>query len=400
MPYYIGDVIQDAKNLIARTPEQFAKTGIDVRLHTKVEEIDTEKGVVRISGGEIMPYDTLVMGTGSKAFMPDIQGLDLAGVFTLKNLTDAIGIKSYIREHRCRKAIIVGAGFIAMEMSEALRKLDLETAVVYRGDRPVRRWDPEFSEMIREELVRHDVDFITHVIPTSIERGSDGAGLRMHTNNGVLEADIIVFGLGIRPNTKLAREIGLAIGDTCAVKVNFAQKTSRDEIYAVGDCCEVFNRVSGQWVYTPLGDIANKQGRIAGANIGGHAMSFAGMVGAQSFKVFALDVAVAGLSEDEARANGFHPVSTIVSGSPIARSLGKGETLRLKLIADAYSGRLLGAEAVGNGGAVSRINTLAACLWSGMGLDEIGYLDLAYSPPFGGPWDLVHIAAQSLRRKL
>jgi len=400
MPYYIGDVIQDEKRMIARTPEQFEKTGVHVKLNTRVDEIDTEKGVVRLSNNETMPYDTLVMGTGSDVFLPDIQGLDLKGVFKLKNLRDAIRIKAYIKEESCRKAIILGAGFIAMEMSETFRTLGLETKIVYRGALPVKKWSPEFSEMILEEINDNQVCFIPHRTPVAIEKGGAESPLRLITNDGEMEADIILCALGVRPNIKLAEEIGLQLGKTGAIKVNFSQQTSCKEVYAVGDCCEVFHRVSMDWTYMPLGDVANKQGRVAGHNIGNHPMTFPGIVGAQSFKIFGLEVAATGIDEREAAVHNYHPVSTVISGSPVARSMNRGQKLALMLIADKYSGKLLGAQAVGHGGAVSRINTLSACLWSGMDLDEIGYIDLAYYPLFGGAWDPIQIAAQSLRRKM
>jgi Uncharacterized NAD(FAD)-dependent dehydrogenases len=400
MPYYIGDVIQDEKRMIARTPEQFEKTGVHVKLNTRLDEIDTEKGVVRLSNNETMPYDTLVMGTGSDVFLPDIQGLDLKGVFKLKNLRDAIRIKAYIKEESCRKAIILGAGFIAMEMSETFRTLGLETKIVYRGALPVKKWSPEFSKMILEEINDNQVCFIPHRTPVAIEKGGAESPLRLITNDGEMEADIILCALGVRPNIKLAEEIGLQLGETGAIKVNFSQQTSCEEVYAVGDCCEVFHRVSRDWVYIPMGDLANKQGRIAGHNIGNHPMTFPGIVGAQSFKIFGLEVAATGIDEREAAVHNYYPVSTIILGSPVARSMNRGQKLALMLIADKYSGKLLGAQAVGHGGAVSRINTLSACLWSGMDIDEIGYIDLAYSPPFGGAWDPIQIAAQSLRRKM
>lgn len=386
--------------MIARTPEQFEKTGVHVKLNTRVEEIDTERGTVQLSNNETMPYDTLVMGTGSDVFLPDIPGLGLEGVFKLKNLTDAIRIKSYIKDKGCRKAIILGAGFIAMEMSEALTNLGLETRIVYRGELPVKKWDPEFSKMILEELIKNGVGFFPHRTPVAIEKGGTRSLLRLITNEGEIETDLILCAFGVKPNTKLAEEIGLQLGQTGAIKVNASQVTSRETVYAVGDCCEVFHRVSKDWVYMPLGDIANRQGRIAGHNIGNYPMTFPGIVGAQSFKIFSLDVGSTGLDEKKAEKSGYHPVSTIISGTPIARSMSKGQKLELKLIADKYSGKLLGAQAVGQGGAVSRINTLSACLWSEMNLDEIGYIDLAYSPSFGGAWDPIHIAAQRLRRSL
>ena len=163
MPYYIGDVIKDEKKLIARTPEKFRETGIDVRIDTRVEEVDEKAGQVRLSDGTALPYDILVLGTGTMPLMPGIPGEDLEGVFTLKKLADALRIKAWLRDVPCRKAIIVGAGFIGMEMSEAIRNLGIETQIFHRGTLPVNRWDPEFSKVILEELGRHEVGFVTDV---------------------------------------------------------------------------------------------------------------------------------------------------------------------------------------------------------------------------------------------
>jgi len=346
-----------------------------------------------------VPYDTLVVATGATATLPDIPGTDLEGVFVLKNLRDGINIKEYIKNNQCRRAAVVGAGFIAMEMSEALRNLDLETSVVYRGELPVKKWDPEFSTMVLEELTKNGVSFVAHHSPVAVERHSD-THLSLVTDKRTIDADIIIFALGVRPNAQLAQEAGLEIGKSGAIRVDASQHTSREAIFAVGDCCESYNRVSRQWVSVPLGDIANKQGRVAGRNIAGYPMIFPGIVGSQSFKVFGLEVAMTGLDEKAAERSGYSPVSTIVWGSPVARSMVEGQRLGIKLIADRSSGKLLGAQAVGQSGAVSRINVLSACLWSGMGLDEIGYLDFAYSPPFSGAWDMIHTAAQVLEKKL
>jgi NADPH-dependent 2,4-dienoyl-CoA reductase/sulfur reductase-like enzyme len=194
--------------------------------------------------------------------------------------------------------------------------------------------------------------------------------------------------------------MGLQIGKTGAIQVNFAQRTSLEGVYAVGDCCEVYHRISRQWVHIPLGDIANKQGRVAGANIGGSSLIFPGVVGAQSFRIFKLEVAATGLGEREAAANGFDPVSTIVWGNALAGPMPGNTQVGIKLLADRSTGKLLGAQAVGEAGAVSRINTLSCALWNEMVLDEIGYLDLAYAPPFSSAWDPIHMAAQGLLRQI
>jgi len=399
MPYYIGDVIRDPKKLIARTPEKFEETGIRVRLNTRVEGIDSDRGEVLLANGERLSYDVLVMGTGAEATLPDIPGTMQGGVFTLKNLRDGINIKEYIKGNSCRRAVIVGAGFIAMEMSEALRNLGLETSIVYRGELPVKKWDPAFSGVVLEELTKNGVSFVAHNSPVAVEKGPD-ARLYLVTDKEKIGTDIIVFALGVKPNTRLAREAGLTTGESGAIGVDSSQHTSREEIFAVGDCCESYNRMSKKWGHIPLGDMANKQGRVAGRNIAGYPMIFPGVVGAQSFKMFDLEVAMTGLDEKEAEKSGYSPAGNIIWGSPVARSMNRGQKLGLKLIADRDSGKLLGAQAIGQSGAVSRINVLSACLWGGMGLDEIGYMDLAYSPPFSGAWDMIHTAAQILEKKL
>ena len=399
MPYYIGDVIQDEKKLIARTPEKFRESGIDVRIDTRVEDVDPKGGRVRLADGEDLPYDILVLGTGTTPLQPGIPGETLEGVFTLKRFTDAVRIKAWLREVPCRKAIIVGAGFIGMEMCEAIRNLGIETQLFHRGTLPVNRWDPEFSQAVLEELRRHGVDFVTETETRAVEEGKNHR-LRLVTNHGEAEADMILMAVGIRPDVTLAKQMGLPLGETGAIRVNFSQRTPQEGIYAVGDCCESFHRVSGRRVNIPLGDIANKQGRVAGRNIGGGDMIFPGIIGAQCFKVFDLEVAATGLDEREAAEAGFHPVSTLVRGNAIAGSMPGNTKLGLKLIADRATGKLLGAQAVGKAGAVSRINTLSAALWAGLTLDDVGWFDLAYAPPFGGSWDLIHVAAQALRRQI
>ncbi len=399
MPYYIGDVIDDYKKLVARTPEKFEDAGVQVILNTKVEGIDTTKGMIFLGGGEAMSYDNLVVATGSVATLPDIPGKENKGIFVLKNLEDGIGIKEYIRANQCRSAAIVGAGFIAIEMGESLKRLGMETSIVYRGDLPVKKWDPELSAVILGELTKNGINFMANHSPVAVEKDSHN-GQFLLTDKDKIKADIIIFALGVKPNVTLARDAGIAIGDTGAISVDSFQRTSREEIFSAGDCCQSYHRVSRKWVNIPLGDIANKQGRVAGLNISGNKTEFPGVLGSQSFKVFDLEVAATGLDENEAKRSGYDAASTIVWGKSMAPVMGSGHRLGIKMIAERGTGKLLGAQSVGQGGAVGRINTLSACLWSGMGLDDIIYMDFAYSPPFSAAWDLIHTAAQVLKRQL
>jgi len=399
MPYYIGDVIKDENKLVARTPEEFRQSGIDVRINTRVETVDPGRGQVHLADGAITPYDILVLGTGVTALKPGIPGEDLDGVFVLKSLRDALNIKRYLKEKSCRKALIIGAGFIGLEMCENLKARGLDVQIIHRGKLPANRWDPELGGEILDTIRNQGIDFITASQTLSIEKGS-AYRLRLHTDQGPLEGDLILLATGVRPDATLARDAGLAIGRSGAIQVNFSQQTSRENIYAVGDCAEAYHRVSKKWVNIPLGDIANKQGRIVGSIIGGKPRIFPGVVGAQSFRFFHLEVAATGIDEREAAICGFTPVSTVVWGYALADAMPAPKRIGLKLTADRSTGTLLGAQAVGETGVVSRINTLSVALWSGLTLDTIYNLDLAYSPPFSSAWDMIHKAARTLLKKL
>ncbi|MGZ6292649.1 MAG: FAD-dependent oxidoreductase [Syntrophales bacterium] len=399
MPYYIGDVIKESKKLVIRTPEEFKKTGIDAKIKTRVDSVDPKKGSLSLSDGTSLPYDFLVMATGAEAIRLDIPGRDLEGVYVFRDLTDALKMKSYLNEKGCRKAVLIGAGYIGMEMCEALRSLGIEVKVMDILPRPTVRWDAEFTKMIMEELAKNQVEFLPETKPLAIEKGKDYR-LKLQTSAGELDADLVLMGVGTTRNTALAKSMGLALGESGAIKVDFRQKTSRDGVYAVGDCCEVFHKVAGRWVYIPLGDVANKQGRVAGQNIGGYPAEFPGVVGAQAFKVFNLEVAATGLTEEEAAKYGFQPISAMIWGLPVGRPMAKGEKLGIKLVGDKTTGKLLGGQCIGEKGAVQRVSSLSVALWAGLSVDEVGYLDLPYAPPFGGAWDAIHITAQSLRGKM
>ncbi len=397
-PYYIADEIPTADRMIARTPEKFRETGIDVQLNTEVLSVNYESKKIELQDKSI-PFDILLLGTGAKSFIPDIPGAHRPGIFVLKNLEDGIKIKTYLQEKKRRKAIIIGAGFISMEMCESLQRANVHTTVLHIGKFPANRWDPELAKLMLEELHNNNVKFVPEVETTAIEEGRDFP-LCAVTSRGNLEADLILFAAGVKPNVDLAEKMGVRLGQTGAIAVNDRQQTSLENVYAAGDCCECYHRISKQWVNIPLGDIANKQGRVAGRNIGGgKSLTFPGIVGAQSFRLFNLEAGATGIDEAEAIKSGYDPASILVWGNAVAAPMGM-KKIGLKLIADKSSGKLLGAQTVGYAGAVDRINTLSAALWTEMNIDEIGWMDLAYAPPYSGPWDIIHNAAQALRRKI
>jgi NADPH-dependent 2,4-dienoyl-CoA reductase/sulfur reductase-like enzyme len=339
------------------------------------------------------------MATGADAVRLDIPGKDLEGVHVIRDLMHALKIKSYLNEGGVKKAVLIGGGYIGMEMCEALRNVGVEVKVIDILPRPTSRWDPEFTKMIVEELGKNQVEFIPETKPLAIEKGKSSK-LKLSTSKGEMDTDMVLMGVGTRYNTALAQSMGIEMGQSGAIKVDFHQKTSRDNVWAVGDCCEAFHKVAGRWVYFPLGDVANKQGRVAGQNIGGSPVEFPGIVGSQSFKVFKLEVAATGLTEEEAAKYGYEPASSLIWGLPIGRPMAQGEKLGIKLVGDKKTGKLLGGQCIGEKGAVQRVFALSVALWSGLTVDEVGYLDLPYAPPFGGAWDAIHIAAQDLARKL
>jgi NADPH-dependent 2,4-dienoyl-CoA reductase/sulfur reductase-like enzyme len=350
---------------------------------------------VELESGEQLPFDHLVFATGAEPRSLKVNGEDLNGIFHLRNLTDAVRIKNFIAKRRSKRAVLVGAGFISLEMCEAFREIGLITTLVHRSQFPMSKLGEEFGKKILEELERNEVSFLPNTTVAGFESSSNGE-IKVSTSNGSLVSDIVLLGIGIDPEVTLAKEAGISTGPTGAVAVDDHMRTNIDSIYAAGDCCESYHRISGKPVHYPLGDIANKQGRVAGANIGGQDLAFPGIVGSSCFKVFDLEVASTGLSEKESKETGFDPTSVTIQGVSKPHGYPGAAKLWLRLVADKDSGRLLGAQGVGGDGVVSRINTLAAVLTAGLSIQELAYIDLAYAPPFSGSWDPIHIAAQQL----
>ncbi len=400
MPYFVGDTIKQEHKLIARTPEAFRESGVDVLLKTRVERVDTDQRRVYLSDGPEIVYDRLLVATGASPILPGIPGQDLDRVYTLRSLEEAIAIKALVQSG-CRRAVIIGAGFIAMEMSDALTGFGLDVRIAHRDERPVTRWGVEFTERLMSTFAERGVLFMPKTTISRIDQNADRS-LRLTTNQGEIETDLVVIAIGIRPNVTLAKAMGLQLGDSGAIRVNLSQQTSVANVYATGDCTEVYHRVARRWVNVPLGDIANKQGRVAGQVIGGRPAVMPGIVGAQSFKFFDLELAATGLGEQEAVRYGFHPVSATAWAPPTAPSMRQKEDIEtgLKLIADQSTGMLLGAQAVGRRGAVQKIDVLSATLWYEARLDDLASMDFGYAPPFGGAWDLIHIVSRLLLKKL
>jgi len=383
--------------MIARTPEAFAKDGIEVKLRTPVSAIRPLEKEVVTESGEIYPFDDLVLATGAEARKLGVSGEDLKGVFYLRNLSDAIGIKRFIEAKRARRAIVVGGGLVSLEMCETLRLLGIDTVVLHRSDKPMKRMGQEFGDKILAEMTKNQVLFKENTDIKGFERATAGS-IVVHTDNGLEQADMVVVGIGVTPNTTLAVEAGITLGDSGAIKVNDRMQTNFPYVYSAGDCCESFHLTSRRPGHFPFGDVARKQGRVVGLNIGGRAAKFPGVVGSFCFKVFELEVAGTGLTEDEARSCGDEPVSATIRDYSRSSVYPGAKPIWLTVVADRASGRVLGAQGIGEEGVVWRVNVLATAVTSGLTVDDLCDLDLAYAPPFSGASDLIHIAGQQLAK--
>ncbi len=401
LPYFISGLIPKKEALIARSPAEFRKQGIDARTQHEVREIDVANRGVRVSdlikhADYVLPYDHLVVATGAEAFRPPVPGLDLAGVFTLRTLSDGVALRDALHGRLPNGVVIVGGGYIGLEMAEAIRALNLPVTVVDMAPRLMPNLDPEMSDLVLGEVQSHGVRVL-------LEDGllrCEGAK-RVHqvvTQHHQLVADLVLLSIGVRPNTYLAQQAGVALGAGRAIAVDSLGHTSVEGIFAAGDCADTIHQVTGKKAYIPLGSTANKQGRVVGANIAGMGCTFEGVVGTAVAKIFDLEVARTGLTEGEAASAGFDVVSQLVHSKDRARYYPGATALHVKVVMDRGSRRLLGAQIVGEKGAAKRIDVLAAALYAKMTIDDVSRLDCSYAPPYAPVWDPILIAANVLRR--
>lgn len=387
LPYLLSGVVEGRERLIARTPEQFAEKGIEVRVLHRVESIDAEarRLTVRdLTSGETFgdSYDRLIVATGARATLPPIPGADLDGVFTLRFLTDADRILGYISNQFSNRAVVVGGGYIGLEVVENLVERGMEATLIEARDRLSPTYDPEISQKIEDHLREKGVRVLTN---EKVEKFAGDERLRsVKFGRGELEAELAIVGAGIAPNVELARESGVELGSTGAIRVDENMKTNVSGIWAAGDCVESVNLVSGEPAWAPLGDTANQMGRVAGTNAatGEDTLRFPGVLGTGIFKVFDLGVAKTGLSESEAQPANFEVVCATVESVSGAGYYPGIEPVLLKLVADKETGRLIGAQAVG-AGVDKLIDVCATAIWGRLTCADLVDVDLAYAPPFG-----------------
>ncbi len=396
MPYYLGGEIADRDKLLVVKPELLAgRFRIDVRTRSEVVAIDRAQKIVQVRDlvhdrlYEI-PYDKLILATGAEPLKPPIPGIDLPGVFTLRNLPDIDRIKAAI-DRGPQYAVVVGAGFIGLEMVENLVRRGVATTVVELQDQVLPLLDPEMAVPIAEQLRMHGVKLRVDQSVAAIAP-ADG-GLEIHLSSGErLSAQVVILGVGVRPESKLAVAAGLEVGPRGGVKIDAHQRTSDPDIYAAGDLVEVSCHVTGRPTQIPLAGPANRQGRIAADHIFGRESRFRGSQGTAIVRVFDLAAATTGLSEKTLRRAGVPFAKSYVHPNQHAGYFPGATPMTIKLLFAPSDGKLLGAQVVGNEGVDNRINVLAVALQAGMTVFDLEEVELAYAPQFGSAKDAINMA--------
>ncbi|HEV7213293.1 MAG TPA: FAD-dependent oxidoreductase [Blastococcus sp.] len=398
IPYWVGDLVPDRDRLIARSPAEFARRDITLRTCTRAEEIDLAAGTVSVAGGERLGYDSLVVATGGRPFRPDVPGLDADGVHGVHRLADGADIRAAIAAG-AKRAVVLGGGYIGLEMAEVLKNRGLEVTVVLADPVPMAQLDSDMGERVCAAMGAMGFDMQTGQPVREIEVDADGVVRAVRTDAGSHPADLVVLGLGMGPEVALARDAGLAIGVTGAVDVRHTQRSrSHPEVFAAGDCAQTFHRITGEAVHVALGTHANKQGRVAGSVIGGRLARFAGVLGTAVTKVGDLEIGRTGLCTTQAEDAGYDYRTETIEATTRAGYYPGAEPITIKLLSERGSGLLLGAQVVGGPGSGKRIDVLATAIWAGMTAEELAGSDLSYAPPFSPTYDPVVVAARVASR--
>ncbi len=409
LPYYISGMVEDSKELMStpvgtvRDSTFFQKVkNAHVLNHTEATAIDRNEKTVTIKtrDGEekILPYDKLVLATGAESSVPPIPGIKLDNIYNLKDIHDADAIKATLAEHKAINAVIVGGGLIGVEVAEAFSEMGCRITVVEFLPQILGMMDPEMAALVEKHFEAKGVRIQTSTKVTAFE--GDGQVKKVMTDQGELLADIVIMAVGVRPGSKLAQDAKIDIGPTRAIAVNEQMQTSDPDIYAVGDCAEKKNLITGKPCYVPLGSTANKEGRVAANAICGKPDAFPGILGSAICKVFDFSVARTGLGEQEAIDAGYDVVTCLAPAPDKPHFMDGAKPLFLKVIADRKTRKLLGAQATGPGCADRRIDIVAMALTAGMTVDQLANADLVYAPPFSPAVDNIITAANILRNKI
>ena len=410
IPYHVSGDVPDWRSLAHRTIADLEATGMGLRLATvarSIDVVDRTLLVTRPDGNdEVLSYDALVVGTGAVPVRPPIAGIvgpaSLGpddGVHLLHSMDDTFAVMRTLTEKRPASAVIVGAGYVGLEMAEALVARGLAVVQLEQLPEVLPTVDPAIGAVVHGELAGHGVDVRTSTVVDAVGRGSNGLDVQVRSAAGTracLRTDMVLIAAGVRPDAALAAQAGAELGVRAAIVVDRAMRTSLPGVFAAGDCVVTHHRLLGD-AYVPLGTTAHKQGRVAGENAVGGARRFAGSLGTQVVKIFDLVAARTGLRDAEAETVGLDPRTVELEGDDHKAYYPGRHRVRMRVTGDVGSGRLLGVQLVGHRHAevAKRIDTAATAIFAGLRVDEVSDLDLSYTPPLGSPWDLVQAGAQA-----
>lgn len=401
LPYLIAGMVENADSLIARTPEEFRdKYRIDARVRHEVLAIETGARRVRVCNLENgqqwwEPYDQLLIATGAVPYCPELPGTGAQGIYGLSTLESGLRTRRAVDEGKPCRAVIVGGGYIGLEMAEALIMRGLEVSLVQRGAQVMGTLDPDMGALVSQALRDVGVTLYLEEELTGFET-EDGRVRGVVTDRRTLPADIVILGMGVRPNAGLAKEAGIPLGVKGAIRVNARMRTEIEGVWSAGDCVESFHLVSRRPFYVALGTVANKQGTVAGINLAGGEAVFSGVVGTAVTKVCKYEVARTGLQEKEIEVLGLDYAAAVIESKTRAGYYPGAGKITVKVLAEKGSGRLLGGQIVGIEGAAKRIDVLATALTAGMTVQQVVDLDLSYAPPYSPVWDPVQTAARQV----
>ena len=396
LPFFLSGETPDWHSLAHRT--EFP--GIRLMTNHTAEKIDPARKSVAVRSGNgahsELHYDKLLIGTGARPVQPPIEGFHLPGVFPLHTMEDSFAIHRFLEERKPKSAIIVGAGYIGLEMADALTHRGISVTVASRTEAVLATVDPVYGRLVEAELQRHGVEVWNQVEVTLIE--AIGNQLQVSgTREFSKKADFVLVGVGVRPNSELGADAGITTGVKNALCVNRRMETNLADVYAAGDCVETWHRLLNRYTYLPLGTTAHKQGRTAGENAVGGNREYTGSLGTQVVKLFDLVAARSGLRHDEAMRANFDPFTAETTVWDHKAYYPGAHELHLRITGDRETGRLLGAQLVGHRGSEisKRVDVFATALYHGMHVEELNDLDLSYTPPLSSPWDPVQMAAQA-----
>ena len=396
LPYYVGGFFEDSQEMIARTPEQFRESGVEIHTKHEVIDVDFSNKKVKVKNlitDEILEenYDKLMIASGARAIIPPIKNIDLENVVTLKSMDDGDKLRELMAKDEYKKVAIIGAGFIGLEAVEAAKHRGKEVTVIQLQDRVLQEvFDKDITDLLEDELRDSGVNLLLN--ETVVELIGDEKVYKVKTNKRELETDIVILATGVKPNTDFLNSDEIEMIRNGAIVVDQYGRTSVEDVYSAGDCATINNLITGKPVYVPLATGANKLGRIVGENLAGQNNSFQGSMASSCIKVMNMEAARTGLSEKEVKDLGFDYKTKFITDMNQTSYYPGRERIYVKLIYDAHTKVILGGQVAGYKDAVQRCNVLAACIYAKMTTDQLGMLDLCYSPPFARTWDVLNVA--------